>query len=246
MRRILLAAFIILVVSMPFSISNVSAQSQGKALIISSLEKYVPMGYKASIQLMLNSAGYQVTIVKDTDVTLNFLTTQLNNYDLVIWRTNIYEWAHITYWYVGELSNSATLQAYAGDLAARRLDNTNGILGVSEGFFRFHWSAGSLSNVKLAILVASSSYAIAFALVAAGVKSVIEYFSTFSLTFAYIDYTTWLMIRYLTTGNTVKDAVYNTIARFQEARVRDPLDSKYLPLIWYMGDSTLAIRLSSK
>jgi hypothetical protein len=240
----LFTVFVVLSLSTLFTgLVNVSAQTHGKALILSSLDKYVPMGYKSEIEHLLASAGYNVTIVKDTDVTLNFLTTQLNNYDLIIWRTNIYQWAHQTYWYVGELSNSATLQAYAADLTAGRMDNTNGILGVKDDFFRFHLPSGSLSNVKLMMLVASSSISIAISLSHAGVHSVIEYYDTFSLSFPMIDYTTWLMVRFLASGSSVKEAVYNTMNIFQEARVRDPLDAQYIPLIWYMGDSTLAIKL---
>lgn len=232
----------VLIVSLPLTgLVNVSAQNQGKALIISSLEKYVPMGYTSQIQRYLTGAGYQVTLVQDTGVTLNFLTTQLNNYDLIIWRTNVYSWAHVTYWYVGETSNTATLQAYSSDFANRLVDNTNGILGVSEGFFRSHFPAGSLSHVKLAILVSSSSFSIAFVLVKAGVRSVIDYYGSFSLTFDMIDYVTKLVVNYLSGGTTVKDSVWNTISRFLNQRMEDPLDSSYLPPIWYMGDGTLAI-----
>lgn len=243
MRRMFFAAVFVLIVSLPLtSPVHVSAQGQGKALIISSLEKYVPMGYALQVEKLLASAGYQVTFLKDTAVTLNFLTTQLNNYDLILWRTNVYSWAHITYWYVGEISNTATLQAHASDVAAGLVDNTNGILGVSEGFFRSHFPAGSLSNVKLAILVSSSSFSIAFPLLTAGVKSVIDYYGSFSLTFDMIDYVTRLVVRYLASGTTVKDAVWNTVSRFLSERLGDPLDTSYLPPIWWMGDSTLTIK----
>ena len=243
MRRLYFAAFVVLIVSLPIlGLTPVSAQAQGKALIISSLEKYVPMGYATQVESYLISAGYQVTFVKDTDVTINFLTTQLNKYDLIIWRTNVYSWDHTTYWYVGETSKTATLQAYAADFAAGLIDNTNGILGVSEGFFRRHFTSGSLSNVKLAILISSSSFSIAMVLLNAGVKSIIDYYGSFSLTFDMIDYVTRLVVKYLASGVTVKDSVWNTISRFLNQRMEDPLDSSYLPPIWWMGDSTLKIK----
>ena len=241
------AAILVLFATLPLtSPVHVSAQTQGRALIISSLEKYVPLGYSQQIQNFLTSAGYQVTFLKDTAVTLNFLTTQLNNYDLIIWRTNIYAWMHVTYWYVGETSNTATLQAYASDYAAGLVDNTNGILGVSEGFFRSHFPAGSLSNVKLVILVSSSSFSIGLVLKNAGIKAIIDYYSTFSLYFDMIDYTTRVIISYLANGYSVQDSVSAVIFRFSNARSRDPLDSKYIPSIWWMGDSSLTIRLAPK
>jgi len=246
MRRFILPVFLLIIVSVTFIVpGHVSAQTQGKALILSSLERFVPSSYMNQIQGYLTQAGYQVTILKDTAVTISFLTTQLNNYDVVIWRTNIYSWNHITYWYVGELSNTATLQAYAADVKNRLLDNTNGILGVSEEFFRSHFPPGSLTNVKLFMLVSSSSFSIALALIRAGAHSVIDYYSTFSLTFDMIDYTSWLIVRYLSSGVSVHDAVQATIDRFSQARIRDPMDTRYIPSIWFMGDSSLAIRLSS-
>jgi hypothetical protein len=245
LRRYVLPALLLVIISMAyFAPGHVAAQSQGKALILSSLERFVPSSYMNQIQGYLTSAGYQVTILKDTAVTINLLTTQLNNYDVIIWRTNIYSWNHITYWYVGELSNTATLQAYAADVQNRLLDNTNGILGISEGFLRSHFPAGSLTHIKLFMLVSSSSFSIALALMRAGVHSVIDYYSTFSLSFDMIDYTSWLIVRYLSSGHSVHDAVQWTIDRFSQARIRDPMDTRYIPSIWYMGDSNLAIRLS--
>jgi hypothetical protein len=246
MRYRLFTALAILAMTLSILIvvpSHVSAQGSGKALIILSLEMYVPMGYLKEIQGYLASAGYQVTLVKDTAVTIKFLLTELNNYDLVIWRTNIYSWSHMTYWYVGEHSNKATLQAYAADVAAMQLDNTNGILGVSEGFFRSHFPPGSLNHIKLFMTVASSSFAIAIDLVRAGVKSVIDYYGTFSLTLDMIDYTTWLIMKYLAAGNTVSYTIQEVLYWFQGARVRNPLDTKYIPSILYMGDGALAIKL---
>jgi len=46
----------------------------------------------------------------------------------------------------------------------------------------------------------------------------------------------------LASGVTVKDSVWNTISRFLNQRMEDPLDSSYLPPIWWMGDSTLTIK----
>jgi len=210
-------------------------------LILSSLEKYVPTGYSAQIQNYLTKAGYKVTLIKDTDVTLELLTTQLNNYDIVIWRTNIYDWAHVMYWYVGEISNRATLQAYATDFAAKRVDNTNGILGVSLDFFTYHFGPGSLSNIQLAVLISSTSSFLGQVLLRAGVKAVIDYYGSFSLTFDMIDYVTQLIIRFLSMGSTVKDSVWEVIKRFLNQKLANPLDSSYVPQIWWMGDSTLKI-----
>lgn len=245
LQRKLFAVFVVSMVflaAMQFSaIMPVSAQNQGKALILSSLEKYVPMGYSETVKKYLTKAGRNVTFVRDAAVTLDLLTTELNNYDVIIWRTNAYDWAHTTYWYVGELSNRATLSAYASDFEAGWIDNTNGILGVSVEFFLNHFDSGSLSNVKLIVLVSSLSSSIATVLLGAGAKSAIAYVESFSLYFGMIDFATALVFGYLTNGLTVENSVEITITRFRNVRVADPLDSKYVPPISSLGDGTLAI-----
>lgn len=241
MRRIFFVALVVILVALPLS-ATVPVSAQGhKALILSSLERYVPTGYSDQIQSFLTAAGYQVTFVKDTSVTVTLLLTQLNNYDLVIWRTNVYGWNHVTYWYVGELANQATSQAYASDFTAGWIDDTNGILGVSLDFFNNHFGPGSLGNVKLAILVSSMSNGMANIWLQAGVQAVVDYYGTFSLTFGLIDYVTSLVVRYLSEGNSVKDSVWKTVLRFLTLTPSDPLDQSYLPPVWWVGSGALTI-----
>jgi len=240
LRRSFVAVMVFVILAVPFSgITPVAAQR--KALILSSLEQYTPMGYVGSIQRFLTSAGYEVTFVGGRNVTVSLLTTQLNNYDVIIWRTNAYEWAHVLYWYVGEIASQASLGTYAADFAAGWLDAHNGILGVSLDFFLNHFQAGSLSNVKVAILVASLASPIANALVSAGVRAVIDTFGIFSLYFNTLDYVIGTVVLYLSNGYNVKDAVYSTITPYVNMVPRDPLDSVETPQIWFTGDGTATI-----
>jgi len=243
MRRILLAATFLLLVLLPvFGITSVKAEPQGRAVIISSLEKYVPTAYLSEIIYALTSIGYNVTIVKDTSVTVSFLTTQLNNYDVVIWRTNAYSWMHREYWYLGELSNQATLQAYADDVANGWLDNTNGILGVNVDFFYNHFGRGSLANIKLAVLISTDSLMIAQVFMRAGVTSTIFYYGTITLAYGVTDYTTRLVFMFLSRGQTVSDAVTNTIITYRLFNQEDQLDSSYFPQIYFMGHANMTLR----
>lgn len=244
MRRILLAAIIVTLVSLPFlAVTPVSAQTQGKALILSSLERLVPMGYYGNfIKYELTRAGYQVTFLADAAVTLDFLTTQLNNYDVIIWRTNLYTFKHQTYWYVGEMVNSATRNKYATDFAQHLVDSNAGILGVSTDFFSNHFSSGSLQNVKLIVLVSSASEQFANSLINAGVKAVISYGGVITLTWGKIDDVTGALIYYLTSGDDVQVSVNTTIGRFSNATLTDPfLDAPYTPPLGVSGDGTLKI-----
>ena len=242
LKRIILTALIVFLVAVPLaSFVPVSAQPQRKAVIMSSLEKYVPMGYVDNIESFLTNLGYQVTFLADGQVTLDFLTTQLNNYNVIIWRTNVYIWPHTTYWYVGEQSNTATLQAYAADFAAGYVDNTNGILGVSQDFFQHHFNSSALSNVKLAFIIGTMSTTIAGSWVHVGAKAVIDCVDGVSLTFSNVDYIVGSMMRYLAHGYTVKDTLNNVIVPFLNMVLQDPLDTNYIPPMWFTGDGTVTI-----
>lgn len=242
MRKILFAVIIVILFALPpYAILPISAQPQRKALILSPLEAYAPTAYSSNIQNFLTKAGYQITRLTNTAVTLDFLVNHLNDYDVVIWRTNVYEWAHKLYWYVGEMYNSGTGQKYASDFKAGWIDNHNGILGMSIDFFSNHFTAQSLNNVKLAILISSVSSTYANILLSAGVKAVIYCYSYFTLTYGSIDFVTGQLVSHLASGQGVGDAVSNTVVPYLTMQVQDPLDSVYFPPFWYMGDATVRL-----
>ncbi len=244
MRRILISAIIIVLVSFQLAMMiQVEAQPQRKAVVLSSLNQVAPLGsYGAWFKYELAYAGYQVTFLNDKAVTLDFLVTQLNNYDVVIWRTNIYTYRHVTYWYVGETVNSAALNKYAADFAKGWLNGNAGVLGINVDFMNEHFLSGSLTNVKLMVLVSSNSITIANYFINAGAKAVVSCNGIISLAFGLIDDQTAALLSYLARGDTVLDAVYNTIAPFSRITVRDPLDSYYPPPFWFSGDGTVKLR----
>jgi len=201
------------------------------------------MAYANTIQKYLKNAGYNVTFMRDSQITLTFFRTQLNNYDIIIWRTNAYDWRHTIYWYLGELDNKKARDAYATDFASGAVDNTNGILGISLKFITEYYPAGSsLANVELFMIVSSVSAYVGPFLIKAGVKSVIDYYGAFSLSADIIDYITMMIVRFLAAGNTVKDAVMKTLSIFMNQRTpSQPLDPRSLPPMYYMGSGTLTI-----
>lgn len=221
----------------------VSAQVQHKALILSSLERFAPMRGEdlMNIKSSLAQAGYTVTYLKDNAVTLNLLTTQLNNYEIIIWRTNVYEQAHNIYWYIGPVNDIATQQAYAPDFNSGWLDSSHGILGASADFFSNHFNQTAFSNVKLLIIISSMSSVIADSFVAAGARSVIDFAGIISLQFNWIDYLTSVIVMYLAQGYDVADAVSATIVPLLTMRLEDSLDSMLVPSVSYLGDYTVTI-----
>jgi hypothetical protein len=242
LRRVVFAALLVILATASLaSPYPVLAKTQRKALVLSSIEHYARNAYDNTIQGYIQSAGYTVTHLNDQEVTLNVLTKHLNEYDLVVWRTDVYERDHIIYWYVGEFANAATRQAYASDFKAGWIDDRNGIIGVSIDFFWNHFNAGSLGHIRLAILVFSFSAGVASILLRAGVKSIVDYFGAVSFSFSDTDYVTALIFRCLSTGENVEDAVAGIIEAFSSMTPRDPLDSISTPPLFWMGDGTMTL-----
>jgi hypothetical protein len=225
-------------ISLPLGVA-----SSKSAVILSSLDQVYPMGqYAEYITRYLTHSGYQVTMLTNTQVTVDFLLTQLNNYSIVIWRTNTYTWKHIEYWYVGELASSQVETQYASDFVQGWMNGNAGILGVSTSFFSGHFTSGMLSNVKLMILISSDSNSFADYLLNAGATTVIFSNGAISLGFGEIDDLTNQVVAGLSMGQNVYTAVYGVVSPFvQNSNPEDPLDTNYAPPFWYQGDGTLVI-----
>jgi hypothetical protein len=229
-------------VTPPLSPSK-SSQPQKTAVILDSLEQVYPMGfYGKMIVGELQSAGYTVTVLTNGNVTLDFLVSQLNNYNIIIWRTDAYTWMHREFWYVGQLSNGAIQEKYASDFTNGWINGNAGIVGVSLDFIYEHFTAKSLSNVKLAILMSTDSGVFAPVITSAGATSVIYCIGTISLSYSLIDDLTGQVLAYLVAGQSVYDAVYNTVSPFVNgSQPEDNLDSTYAPPFYFAGDGTVTI-----
>ncbi len=220
-----------------------SGQSQPGALILSPISVYDPWRPEdlVGIQNALTQAGYSITDLENTAVTLDVLTTQMNNYQVVIWRSNVYEHNHITYFYVGQLNDPTTQLSYASDFASGYLDASHGILGASVSFFSNHFGQNSLSNIKVMMLISSDSDSIASIYLSAGAQSIVDFTGIFSLEFGTADDLAYGIFAYLAQGNSVANSVSNTIQPFQNMVLEDPLDSLNLPSVAYSGNSAITI-----
>ena len=255
MQKIFVALLMVLVTVPIASISPVLAssppsvappltsQSQKTAVILSSLDQVAPLGrYDEMITYYLKHAGYQVTTLTNTQVTVDFLLTQLNNYNIVIWRTNSYIWKHVEYWYVGELASSGVETKYANDFGQGWMNGNAGIVGVNVNFFSNHYTSGMLSNVKLMMLISSDSGSFAGFFHTAGASAVVVCNGQISLGFGLMDDLTNELVAGLSKGQTLYNAIYTTVSPFvQNVQIEDPLDSSYSPPFWYLGDGTLTI-----
>ena len=239
MQKALFFAVLVLAVLVPLHGSMaIAPKMQPKVLILSSVEKQYPMQYMVEITSELTQAGYNVTFLKDAAVTVNFVTTQLNKYDVLIWRTNMYVHGNTTYWYLGQPGNQTTAAAYARSIPIGTLDASTGVLGVSANFFSDTYGPKSLSHLKLAILISSMSITIAQIFLNAGVKTTIDFYQTLTAPLSLFDWVTKSLVDYLTTGSTVSDSIAKTIYNYEYV---SSLDDSYLPPISFLGDGNLQI-----
>jgi hypothetical protein len=242
--KVLIAVLILLTLSMPMGVNALTPpQAQTQALFLSSLNATQPMGYySTSIMSSLKRTGYNAMYLTDGAVTIDLLLTKMKNYSVVIWRTDSFTWNGVTYWYVGEKANIGVRQKYASDFAAGNITINSGIVAVSTDFLKDHFGPNTLSGVKLLIFLSSNGNTIAPVFLAAGVMSVVFCIGDITLQFGFVDDLTAELVSYLTQGEDVHNAVYDTVSPFnQGVQPNDPLDSTYAPIFWYIGDGTVAI-----
>lgn len=247
LKVVLTAVLIILVLAIPMGVNALhTVQSSGapqQALIISSLNATSPMGYyKEDLVYYLERIGYNITYVADGAVTVDFILHDLGNFSVVIWRTSIFDWAHTTYWFIGEKNNDGIEEEYPAEFAAGNLNDRPGIVGADAAFFAAQFQPNTLAGVKVLILEASDGNSIAPDFLTAGVTSVIFCNGDITLGFGLIDDLTVSIICHLTQGMDVYNAVYNTVSPYnQYQQPEDNLDTGYPPPYWFIGNSTLTL-----
>jgi hypothetical protein len=219
----------------PLGSMPIAPSTQPRALILSSTQSQYPMLYVDKVTTELNEAGYNVTFLSSSAITLNLFNKQLDQYSIVIWRTDTYVLGNTTYWYLGQQGNQTV---YAGAIGIKTIEVSNGMLAVSADFFSNNFQPNSLSHVKLAILMSSDSITIARALIAAGVKTTIDLYQALVAPSSLFDWVTWSLVGYLTTGNDVRDSIYKTIYNYEYV---SSLDDSYLPPISFLGNGNLQI-----
>jgi hypothetical protein len=245
LKKLLIALLMLLSVSVPMGVNalNGVVPNQKQALVISPLDAIIPFGSRGGTQdTILENGGYNVTSLADGAVHIDFLLANLNNYSVVIWRTNTFAAGHAVYWYLGEHVNSYLTQKYSTDFTEGLLNSHAGILGMSPEFITHHFKVGSLNHVKLLIFLSSYGASIAPEFLTAGVTTVMFNNGVVSLQTGLLDQLTLSIIGNLLVGKQdVQSAVYNTLSPVNQGQQPNPYDSNYAPPFWFIGDGTLTL-----
>lgn len=243
--KVIVAILLLFALSVPMSVNALAPPPQApkQALFLSSVEAMRPMGYYAgNILSSLKHAGYNVTYLTDGNVTIDLLLTRMKNYSLVIWRTDSFTVKNATYWYVGENPEDGVKQKYASDFAAGQITTRTGMTAVRIDFFANHFGPNALNGVRLLAFVSSNGNVVAPTFLEAGVTSVVFSSGSITLQFGLVDDLTAEFVGFLTQGETVYHAVFDSISPFNQGEpLNDPLDSTFGIIFWYIGDGTVTI-----
>ena len=234
-RALFLALLALTLLSSAPSVISVAPQSPLRALILSSTQKQYPMQYLSQVSSELMQAGYNVTFLSGSSITVSLVTTQLDQYDVLIWRTDSFVLGNNTYWYLGEQNNQTN---YEGAMGIGAIAVTNGMVAVDQDFFSQAFGPNSLAHMKLAILISSMSITIAQTLIAAGVTTTIDLYETLDAPPSLFDWVTQSLVGCMTSGSTVSAAIYKTIYNYEYV---GSLDDSYLPPISFLGNGNLLI-----
>jgi len=246
LKKLLIVLLLLLPFSVPIGVNALAPRVMDtkQALVISPLDATIPFGSRgASLTKMLKDTGYNVTSLADGAVNVDFLLSNLNNYSVIIWRTNTYAQGHDVYWYIGQHVNNEVQQKYAADFASGLLNAHAGILGMSPDFIPHYFKAGSLNRVRLVIFIASYGASIAPELLKAGVNTVIFNNGVISLQSGLVDDLTMSIIaNLLVNKQNVESAVYNTLSPVNQGQQpSDSYDTTYAPPFWYTGNGSLTL-----
>jgi hypothetical protein len=247
LKKLLIALLMILSLSVPMGVNafapNIAVPNQKQALVLSPLDAIIPFGSRGgTLNTILKNAGYNVTSLADGEIHIDFLLANLNNYSVVIWRTNTYAQGHVVYWYLGEHVDSYLQQKYSTDFKERLLNSHAGILGMSPDFITHHFKAGSLNHVKLLIFLSSYGASIAPQFLTAGVSTVMFNNGVISLQSGLLDDLTISILGNLVVGKQdVEAAVFNTLSPVNQGQQPEPYDTTYAPPFWFIGDGTLTL-----
>jgi hypothetical protein len=212
-----------------------------KAVILSPLEFIEPMAYVGQMKSLLTSAGFTVEFLVNEQVSVDFFKTQLSNYKIIILRTEAYEWAHITYWYLGEFTTYQSVAKYAADIAAKRLNFDSFKAGFALQFVKDYYKSNPLPG-SFVFLVASNSLLLASTFKSVGAAVVAGYYRPLNFGFGLVDHLTQLVIYFMERqGLTVKDGIYAVVNIFMQRAYRVPSETNLIPPLSYIGNGAVTL-----
>lgn len=233
-----LSSLLIVSVFGAVSLTLPKAYAAPRAAILSPLEFIEPMAFLNDLTSLLTASGFAVDVLKNEQVTVDFFKTQLVNYKIIILRTEAYDWAHVTYWYLGEFTTSESPAKYAADIAAKRLNFASFTAGFTARFITDYYKSNPMPG-SFVFMVASNSLLLASAFKTGGASVFVGYWKPLNFGFGLVDDLTKLVIFFMAKLQlSVRDAVRAVIDIFMQRAFRFPNETSAIPPLAYSGNGS--------
>ncbi len=212
-----------------------SGASGRQAVLLLPLEDWRPTWNFEGYVSALERAGYQVDVLYNGNVSISFLKTELAKYDVIILRTDSFERQGMNYYCSGEPVNWHSRSTFAAEISAREV-SVGVCVGFSLLFLQHNYPAGSL-RPGLVVVVAGGSAELASAFVTAGSSAFIGYYDIYSLGWGRLDAITTRILKYLSQGLTVKDAVLELYRYLNKGHGH----TATMPSVYWIGNADFKI-----
>jgi hypothetical protein len=157
-----------------------------------------------SYVLLLERAGYHVDVLLNEDVSISFLRVGLAKYDLIILRTDSFNQESLNYYCSGEPVTPQTPAKFANEIASKEL-KVGICVGFSSIFLENSYPIDSLRH-GLVYVLAGGAAELSSIFLDAGASVFVSFNEFFSLGWGRMDAFSQVFFKYLSRGNTVKDA----------------------------------------
>ena len=181
-----------------------SGETSKQAVFLSPLERWMPTWNLDSYVSLLERAGYHVDVLLDESVSISFLRVGLAKYDLIILRTDSFNQESMNYYCSGEQITRQTSTNFANEISSKELQ-VGVCVGFSLVFLKNSYPQNSLRH-GLVYVLAGGAAELSSAFLDAGASVFISYNEFFTLRFGRMDAFSQAFFKYLSRGNTVKDA----------------------------------------
>jgi hypothetical protein len=180
------------------------SETNKQAVFLSPLEQWWPTWNLAGYVYPLEKVGYHVDVLVNENVSIAFLKTELAKYDVIIMRTASFSYEGVNFLCSGEPITSNTT-AYASGISSNEL-HIGVCLGFSSLFLRHNYGADSLRH-GLVFMLGSGAAELSSVFLSAGSAAFVGFYESFSMGWGSMDAFTQAFLKYLSEGNTVKEAI---------------------------------------
>jgi hypothetical protein len=212
-----------------------------RAVILSPLDWIQPMPYVNDIVQFLTSNGFQVDVLRNEEVSVDFFRTELSNYRVIILRTDAYVWAHVVYWYLGELSTAENIAEHANDIGDRLLNFESFSAGFSDSFIREYYAPNRLPG-SFVFVAASVSLVLSAVFREAGAQSFTGYWKPIDFAWGFYDYLTRLVMFFMAEQQmSVHEAVRAVVDIFMQRAYKVPEEAVLIPSLADIGNGAVTL-----